>query len=93
MRAFYFRVNTLWSYRRSIMMTSVDMNFVESCGYELRFESLFQEGRALSFPCDSSGNVIFDALSERARHNYFFARTVVGREYASPAIMQLEEVH
>ena len=41
--------------------------------YELRFESLFQSGRALAFPCDAQGGVRLDALSERARQNYLFA--------------------
>lgn len=54
--------------------------------YELRFQSLFNEGRALSFPCDSHGHVELDALSERARQNYFYARAVVGREYGTPAV-------
>ncbi len=60
--------------------------------YELRFRSLFQEGRALAFPCDARGRVELDALSERARHNYLYARAVVGREYASPAV-QLCDMH
>ena len=54
--------------------------------YEIRFQSLFNEGRALSFPCDAEGRVALDSLSERARDNYFYARAVVGREYASPSI-------
>lgn len=54
--------------------------------YELRFQSLFQEGRALAFPCDAQGHVNMDALTERARHNYLYARTVVGREFATPAV-------
>jgi len=54
--------------------------------YELRFRSLFQEGRALSFPCDAQGCVELDALSERALQNYLYARAVVGREYAAPAV-------
>jgi hypothetical protein len=54
--------------------------------YELRFRSLFDEGRGYSFPCDSSGHVELDTLSERARSNYFFARTVIGREVAVPAV-------
>jgi hypothetical protein len=74
------------------MMTFAAMNLVESFGYELRFESLFKEGCYLSFPCDACGNVFLDALGEKARHNYFYARTVVGREYALPSVMQLEEV-
>lgn len=54
--------------------------------YELRFRSLFDHGRAYSFPCDSAGCVNIDALSERARSNYFFARTAIGREFATPAV-------
>jgi hypothetical protein len=56
-------------------------------GYELRFMSLFQEGRGLSFPCDPSGDVHLDELSERARANYFYARAVVGREFSVPAVV------
>lgn len=54
--------------------------------HELRFESLFNPGRALAFPCDPQGHVELDALSERARRNYLYARAVVGREYATPAV-------
>jgi hypothetical protein len=56
--------------------------------FELRFESLFQRGRALAFPCDERGRVELDALSERARRNYLYARAVVGREYATPAVVR-----
>ena len=54
--------------------------------YEVRFQSLFHEGRALCFPCDEHGRVTLDALSDRARANYLYARAVVGREYAYPAV-------
>jgi hypothetical protein len=54
--------------------------------YELRFRSLFDEGRAYSFPCDVAGRVDMDALSEKARTNYFYARAVVGRELSVPAV-------
>lgn len=56
-------------------------------GYELRFESLFDPGRAFAFPCDRRGQVQIDALSERARLNYYYARTVVGREFATPSVV------
>jgi hypothetical protein len=56
--------------------------------YELRFQSLFHEGRAYSFPCDASGQVDLDALGAKARLNYFYARTVVGREFAMPAVLR-----
>ena len=56
--------------------------------WELRFESLFQTGRALAFPCDEKGQVEIDALTERARHNYLYARAVIGREFAMPAVVR-----
>lgn len=54
--------------------------------YELRFQSLFNEGRALAFPCDAQGHVDLDAMSERARNNYLFARAVIGRDFAMPCV-------
>jgi len=54
--------------------------------HELLFESLFQAGRGLAFPCDAHGNVDLDGLSERGRENYFFARAVVGFEYHFPCV-------
>lgn len=60
----------------------------EGLVYELRFQSLFHEGRALTFPCDAVGIVPLDSLSERARENYLYARAVVGREYAMPAVLR-----
>ena len=58
----------------------------EELRYEIRFQSLFNEGRALTFPCDAEGHVAMDTLSEKARNNYLYARAVVGREYATPAV-------
>jgi hypothetical protein len=57
--------------------------------YELRFQSLFDEGRAFAFFCDEAGHVDIDTLSEQARLNYFYARTVIGREVAMPAVRVL----
>lgn len=54
--------------------------------YQLRFESLFQQGRGMAFPCDGQGRVQLDDLSERARCNYLYARAVVGREFATPTV-------
>jgi hypothetical protein len=52
----------------------------------LRFRSLFDEGRGLAFPCDPRGHVDLDALGERALNNYLYARTVIGREFQTPAV-------
>jgi hypothetical protein len=54
--------------------------------HELRFDHLFKAGRAFVFPCDASGRVDLDSLSVRARNNYFFARTLVGRDVSSPTV-------
>lgn len=55
--------------------------------YEIRFHSLFQAGRGLSFPCDADGRVLVETMSERARQNYLAAQRLVGCEYATPAVM------
>ena len=54
---------------------------------ELRFQSLFDTGRSYAFPCDFCGRVDMDALSDRAREDYLYARAVVGAEFAHPAVM------
>ena len=59
--------------------------------FELRFASLFQPGRGLAFPCDASGRVDLDALSERARNSYFAARCLTGRDYAVPVVLAVAD--
>jgi hypothetical protein len=54
--------------------------------FELRFRSLSKSGPGYAFPCNVSGEVDLDALSETGRHHYFFARTLVGSEFYMPAI-------
>jgi hypothetical protein len=57
--------------------------------YEIRYRSLLDPERALSFPCDDRGCVDLDALGERTRLDYFYARTVVGREFALPTLRRI----
>jgi hypothetical protein len=70
-----------------IQEPTVQTRSLDTTGYEVRFQSLFHEGRALSFPCDRDGHVDMDALSAKARGNYLFARAMVGRDYAAPAVL------
>jgi hypothetical protein len=72
--------------KEHIEMNTRPMPLPEAPHYELRYQSLFHEGRAFSFPCDAHGQVDMDSLSERARHNYFYVRTAVGREFSTPAV-------
>jgi len=56
--------------------------------FQVRFADLFHSGRSLVFPCDARGRVDMNALSDRARNNYLYARAMVGREYATPSVVR-----
>ena len=58
--------------------------------FEVHFRSLLRRGLELIFPCDRQGHVDLDALSDCAKTNYLFARAMVGREYARPAVLRRE---
>ena len=65
------------------------MNMTPTCAdFEVRFDDLFHCGRWLTFPCDAQGHVDIDALSERSRNNYLYARAMVGREYSAPSVFE-----
>ncbi len=57
--------------------------------FELRFQFLFDSGRAYAFPCDPAGQVDLDGLTDKARNNYLYARAMVGRETAVPQVRPL----
>lgn len=63
-----------------------DARTMETSPFRLCFRSLFDSGRGYAFPCDGNGRVALDELSERARNNYLYARAMVGRELAVPAV-------
>jgi len=54
--------------------------------YELRFISLFNRGRGFAFPCDASGAVAVDTLTEHGRVSYLHARGDVGIELSGPVV-------
>jgi len=60
----------------------------ETC-YELRYTGLFNRGRGFAFPCDVQGHVDIDGLTDHARVNYFYARTVVGAELSAPIVLAI----
>jgi hypothetical protein len=55
---------------------------------ELRFASRVQDRRSLAFPCDPMGRVDLDALGDRDRNDYLFARALMHRDYAFPVVAQ-----
>jgi hypothetical protein len=58
------------------------------CAHELHFASVYHSGRGIVVPCDESGKVDLDSLSERQRIAYLGARAMVGREYFYPTVQQ-----
>ena len=54
--------------------------------HELCFSSLYHPGRGIAVPCDESGRVDLDLLSERQRIAYLGARAMIGREYLYPTV-------
>ena len=65
------------------------MDPCRSADCELRFQSLFNAGHSYAFPCDAAGKVDLDSLSSKARENYFYARTLIGREFAHPTVTSI----
>ena len=57
--------------------------------FELRFNSLTGTGSTYSFPCDHSGCVDMDRLSDRDRLDYLFARGSIGYALTSPAVIAI----
>jgi hypothetical protein len=53
---------------------------------ELRFAHRRNDRKSLAFPCDAAGRVDLDALDERSRNQYLFARALMGRDYAFPVM-------
>jgi len=54
--------------------------------YELHFPSTRHSGLGWAFPCDAKGHVDMDAMNDRVRNNYLFARAVVGLEVDVPRV-------
>ena len=62
------------------------MSATATFAFELRFQPLHDGGRSIAVPCDIEGRVDIDRLDDRQRLDYYFARTVIGREFARPAV-------
>jgi hypothetical protein len=72
------------------MAKEAEMDHSESAQFQLCYRSLFDPGRGYAFPCDAHGHVELDALSDRVRNNYLYARAMVGKEMACPAVEPVE---
>ncbi len=54
----------------------------------LHFEPLSAQSAGLDIPCDPQGRVGLDALGDKLRNDYFFARALIGRLFAKPTVKQ-----
>jgi hypothetical protein len=55
--------------------------------FELRFTDLLTRQCEYAFPCDKTGLVDIDELTDRRRADYFYARTMVGKELSAPVLV------
>jgi hypothetical protein len=62
------------------------MNESATSQFQLCFKPLSASSSGFVFPCDPNGLVDLDRMSERARNNYFYARAMMGKEVAYPAV-------
>ena len=58
--------------------------------WQIRFEPLVAGATASVFSCDAQGQVELDAMEDRARNDYFFARALIGRDFARPVLVRVE---
>ena len=59
---------------------------VPASRYELCFSGLSTRRCEYAFPCDKAGLVDIDELTGRRRTDYFYARTMVGKELSAPVV-------
>ncbi len=60
---------------------------------ELNFHLLKDGTCGFAFPCDETGQVNLDTLSEHARNQYFYARALVGRVFHAPTVRAADLRH
>lgn len=65
---------------------SAEPQAAPKCSHELRFASRHNPGRGFVVPCDETGHVDMDSLTERLRNAYLGARAMIGREYLYPTV-------
>jgi hypothetical protein len=57
--------------------------------YQVRFKAIRAASRDLAFRCDHRGNVELDSLCDKTRTDYLFARALIGRNFARPAVVRM----
>jgi len=69
------------------MVREVDaVQCCESQGFSLRFEPLVEAEAVIDIPCDASGQVDLDALTDADRNAYFYVRIVRHGRFAARVV-------
>ena len=79
-----------WLYYQGEVAMAQTSSMPDVPEFEVHFRALFRKGFELVFPCDPDGHVDLDALSDRAKANYLFARATMGREYSMPELRRTD---
>jgi hypothetical protein len=79
-----------WLYHQEEVAMAQTSSMSDEPEFEVHFRALFRKDFELVFPCDPGGHVDLDALSDRAKANYLFARATVGREYSMPELRRTD---
>ncbi|MET0382795.1 MAG: hypothetical protein ABW032_05175 [Burkholderiaceae bacterium] len=58
--------------------------------FELLFTPLHAAWNCITVPCDESGAVDLDELDSKNRELYFYAHTLIGRDFARPLVHRKE---
>ena len=68
-------------------MDSSNAACLDDAQFELRYRSLSPHRCGYAFPCDATGRVNIDGLSDEARENYLYARAMVGFDLQHPQVL------
>lgn len=70
-------------------MSTLPLPLIAEPCFELRFAPLGTPGAAVAVPCDEAGRVDLDGIDHATRQRYFYAHTLIGRDFARPIVRRI----
>ena len=58
--------------------------------FYLIFSSVYDPGHRFAFPCNKEGEVNLNEITESMKLSYYYCKTLVGREFTHPEIVENE---
>ena len=74
-------------------MNAASLGSSRHASHQLRFTARSPGQQAYAFPCDERGQVDLDALSDRVRNEYYFARKLAGHGLATRTVLVGGQLH